>query len=181
VLALFAVPLAGCEKKEDASSPASDTAQTAAKPVATIKELMDSTIDPSADGIWDAVVIVSTAAGVDKREPRTGEEWHAVRRHAMTLIESMNLLMMPGRHAAPVGTKPGLGELTPAQIDAAIKANPAEFEQFAGAAQDSAKDALKAIDSKDTAALTRVGGDLDQRCEACHMTFWYPNSARPAP
>jgi len=181
MLALFALPLAGCGKKEDAPSPASDTGQTAAKPVATIKELMDSTVDPAADGIWDAVVIVSTAAGVDKREPRTAEEWHAVRRHAMTLIESMNLLMMPGRHAAPVGTKPGLGELTPAQIDAAIKANPAEFEQFAGAAQDSAKDALKAIDSKDTAALTRVGGDLDQRCEACHMTFWYPNSARPAP
>jgi cytochrome c556 len=93
----------------------------------------------------------------------------------------MNLLVMPGRHAAPNGTKPGLGELTPAQIDAAIKANPEEFEQFAGAAQDSAKDALKAIDSKDTAALIRVGGDLDQRCEACHLTFWYPNSARPAP
>lgn len=141
---------------------------------------MDSTVDPAADGVWDAVGIISNASGVTKHEPRTDEEWHAVRRHAMTLIESMNLVMMPGRLAAPHGTKAGLGELSPQQIDAAIKENRPEFDQYAGAVRDSAAEALKAIDQKDTAALTRIGGDIDQRCEACHTVFWYPNSASPA-
>lgn len=180
LVALLALPLQSCGKHEDtAAPPAPGGTASAFKPVASIKELMDATVDPSADGVWDAVGIVSTAAGVDKHQPRTDEEWHAVRRHALTLIESMNLVAMSGRRAAPVGAKAGLGELTPEQIDAAIKANRPEFDQFAGAVQDSARDALKAIDAKDPEALVRIGGELDQRCEACHVTFWYPNSARP--
>ena len=32
-----------------------------------------------------------------------------------------------------------------------------------------------AIDSKDVAALTDLGGTLDQVCESCHTKFWYPD------
>ncbi|WP_139383940.1 MULTISPECIES: cytochrome c [Novosphingobium] len=140
---------------------------------------MDSTVDPSADGLWNSVWIVSNANGVDKHQPRTDEEWHEVRRHAITLIESMNLAMIPGRPAAPSGTKAGLGELTPQQIDAMVKANRPEFDEFAGAVRESAVEALAAIDHKDPEALSRIGGEIDERCEACHTTFWYPNSKRP--
>lgn len=181
VTALAALTLAvgGCGTRGNPTAETENTAGTSYQPVASIKELMDSTVDPAADGVWDAVGIVSSASGVAKHEPRTDEEWHEVRRHAMTLIESMNLVMMPGRRAVPPGTKGGLGELEPQQIDATIKANRPEFDSFAGATRDSAIEALKAIDRKDPAALTRIGGDIDQRCEACHVTFWYPNSARP--
>lgn len=146
---------------------------------ATIKELMDATVDPAADGVWDSVGTIVTAAGIDRHQPRTDDEWRAVRRHALTLVEAMNLLVMDGRHAAPRGTKPGLGEMPPAQIDATIAANRAEFNQFAQAVHDEGVEALKAIDRKDPEALSRIGGDLDERCESCHLTFWYPNSQRP--
>lgn len=172
--------LSGCSKRDQTAHPAAAEVSAASyKNVASIKELMDSTVDPSADGVWDAVGVVTTAAGTVKHEPRTDEDWHEVRRHAITLIEAMNLVLMPGRHAAPAETKAGLGELTPQQIDAAIAANRAEFELFATATRNSAEDALKAIDRRDTVALTRIGGELDERCESCHLTFWYPNSARP--
>jgi hypothetical protein len=141
---------------------------------------MDSTVDPSADGLWNSVATISTVNGVEKREPRTDEDWKAVRRHAITLIEAMNLAMMEGRHAAPPGTAPGAGELSPAQIDSMIAGNRPEFDQFAQAVQDSGVKALSAIDRKDPKALFDVGSEIDSRCESCHVTFWYPGSARPS-
>lgn len=170
--------------RDDAAPASVGTPGTSIKPIASIKELMDSTVDPSADGLWDSVATISSSSGVDRREPRTDAEWQAVRRHAVTLAEAMNLLMIEGRRAAPHGAKPNLGELTPEQIDALIKANRDEFDQFASSARDEAVNALAAIDRKDAKALFKIGSDIDQRCEACHTTFWYPAStlhASPTP
>lgn len=149
------------------------------RPVATIRDLMESTVDPAADGVWDSVSTIVDAKGATRHEPRSTEEWRAVRHHAMTLAESMNLLMIDGRHAAPQGTKAGLGELSPQQIDARVAANREEFATFARAVQDEALKAVAAIDRKDAQALTHIGGDLDARCESCHVTFWYPDAPRP--
>lgn len=183
LLGVSLLGLGGCQRADTPSSQASAAIDGAASPlkaVASIKELMDSTVDPAADGVWDAVGVIVDDKGINRHEPRDEAEWHAVRQHAVSLIESMNLVMIEGRHAAPQGSKAGLGELTPQQIDAAIAANRPEFNQFAVAARDAGIEALGAIDRKDTAALTRIGGVLDERCEACHITFWYPNAPRPA-
>jgi hypothetical protein len=146
---------------------------------ATIRELMDSTVDPAADGLWDSVAIIYTKKGIEDHRPRTDEEWKAVRRHAITLIESMNLVIMEGRHAALPGTPAGEGELTPDQADQKIAANRAALVQFAHALGDSAQKALDAIDKKDANALLEAGGDIDEACEVCHVTFWYPNQKIP--
>ena len=146
---------------------------------ATIRELMDSTVDPSADALWDAVSVVSTRKGEEEHKPRTDEEWKAVRRAAVTLMESMNLVVMEGRRAAPPGTVPGEGELTPDQIDQKIAANRAALVGFAKGLRATAAKALVAIDKKDPSALLDAGGDIDEACEVCHVTFWYPNQKVP--
>ncbi|MEP7004695.1 MAG: hypothetical protein ABI810_01840 [Sphingomonas bacterium] len=181
-LMLATVSLHGCNSapKAESRATASDSYKPPFKTVASIKELMDSTVDPAADGLWDSVAIISNEKGVEKREPHTDEEWQAVRRHTVTLIESMNLVMMNGRHAAPPGTKPKLGELSPDQIDVKIAANRPEFDLFADGVRGKAMVALDAIDRKDTKALFTVGSDIDQACEGCHVAFWYPNSPAPA-
>src|SRR4026207_2351319 len=69
----------------------------------TIRELMQSMIAPSAQGLWDSVGRVSDAKGTRDLEPRSDGEWAAVRRHAISLMESTNLLLMPGRHVAREG------------------------------------------------------------------------------
>lgn len=148
--------------------------QVALIPTATLKELMDSTVDPAADGLWDSVSEVSTAEGVVQHRPRTDEEWKAVRRHAITLVEAMNLVLIPGRRAAPAGTKPGLGELDPGEIDRRIEQSRPGFIAMANAVRGTAMQALAAIDRRDVDALFTVGGDIDAACEACHLTFWYP-------
>src|SRR5216684_3134146 len=83
----------------------------------SIKDVMESMIDPSADTLWGAAGTVIDKQGTQDLSPKTREEWLDVRRAAVRIIEGANLLMMPGREAAPAGTKsevPGV-ELEPAE------------------------------------------------------------------
>lgn len=163
-----------------AKSPPAPAQESPFIATATIRELMDSTVDPSADALWDSVAVIYSMSGEKERKPRTPEEWLAVRRHAITLIEATNLLVIEGRHAAPAGTQPGEGELSPLQIDQRIAADRAAFVQFAHALHATATKALEAIDNRDSEALLQAGGDIDAACEACHVTYWYPNQKIPA-
>jgi cytochrome c556 len=83
--------------------------------------------------------------------------------------------MMTGRHAAPPGTQPGAGELSPNEIDQRIASSRDAFVQFAQGLRLTATKALNAIDHKDSEALLQAGGDIDEACEACHVTYWYPD------
>jgi hypothetical protein len=149
----------------------------------SIKELMDSIIDPSADVVWQAVGTVVDNKGFHDALPKTAEDWGMVRAAAVRLIEGSNLLMMPGRAAAPPGTKsevPGV-ELEPAEIAALIAKNRTGFDSFALALQQVAARALRASDAKNGAMLMDAGGDMEEACEGCHQSFWYPNAANPQP
>jgi hypothetical protein len=146
-----------------------------------IKDIMESFIDPSADVLWGAAGAVIDAQGVQDMSPKTPEEWRNVRRGAVRIIEGANLLMMPGRETAPVGTKseaPGV-ELEPAEITALIKQERKSFDAFAKALQDLGLEALRASEAKDVPSLEDIGGRMENVCESCHQTFWYPQE-KPA-
>jgi hypothetical protein len=162
-----------------ASSAAATSQESPFEITATIRELMDSTVDPAADGLWDSVAVTSTSKGVEETQPKTDADWAAVRRDAVTLMESMNLVVMKGRHAAPPGTQAALGELSPAEIDQHIDANRGALIGFAKALRATAQKALTAIDKKDVQGLFEAGSAIDEACEACHVTFWYPNQKVP--
>src|ERR1700681_2054093 len=72
---------------------------------ATIKDIMDSIVDPSADVVWDSVSTMVSTAGIEEKAPKNDEEWRDVRRGAIRLVEAPNLLMLPGRHVARPGEK----------------------------------------------------------------------------
>src|SRR5262249_21323227 len=71
----------------------------------TVKDVMDSIVDPASDYIWDAVETTVSAKGVEEKAPHTDEDWKQVRRHAIMLLEATNLLQIPGRHVAKPGEK----------------------------------------------------------------------------
>jgi hypothetical protein len=150
------------------------------RPVASIQELMQAEVDKAADGVWDAVATISTESGTEEHHPRTPEEWAEVRLSAIALIESTNLLVMDGRQ---VGAKEfpaeADGALDSRQIQALIDAKRPQFNAFAAALRENALKALAAIDAKDPAALVKAGGEIEAVCEACHLTFWYPNQIIP--
>jgi len=142
----------------------------------SIKEIMESIIDPSADVLWGAVGTIMDKEGVQELIPKTPEEWLDVRRAAVRIIEGGNLLMMPSRKAAPVGTRseaPGV-ELEPAAITALIKKKRKSFDGFARALQALGLEALQASEVKNAGLLIEIGGRMEDVCESCHKTFWYP-------
>jgi hypothetical protein len=148
----------------------------------TIKDLMESIVDPSADVIWNASgTIVDQNEGTIERLPKTADEWLEVRRAAVRIIEGANLLTTPGRQTAPPGTKsetPGV-ELEPSEITALIGRNRTGFNALAIALRDLGWEALRATEAERTDALLDIGGRMQEVCEGCHQTFWYPNASAP--
>jgi cytochrome c556 len=143
----------------------------------TIQELMRSSIDPAADGVWNAVSTSITVAGVEEKQPHSNEEWAVVRQSATALINAAIRLGEEGLPVAVKGTKsenPGIEE-SPEEVQKLIDANPKGFSQHAQKLRASAEEALAAIDAKNPTALLEAGGRIDEVCEQCHKTFWYPN------
>lgn len=170
---LAAVPaLAACAC---AGGPARPDRTAPYRPVATVQELMLNTIDPCADALWDAVAYISSPAGVEDRRPRSDAEWQDLRARALTLIEAVNLLAMPGRPVSGAPAAPvAAGELSAPEIQARIRDTRPAFVQFGRVLQQAGLEALAAIDARDPQQLLEVGSRLDEACEACHLTYWYP-------
>jgi hypothetical protein len=148
------------------------------RPTSTIKDLMDSLVDPSADTLWESVATTVSAAGVDEKQPKTPEEWADVRRRAISLVEATNLLIMEGRHVAKPGEKAENEEveLSPEEIEKLINGDRASWINNAHALNDAAMVALKAIDAKNVMGLLDAGEGIDTACENCHLKYWYPLS-----
>jgi cytochrome c556 len=153
--------------------------------VATIQDIMQSLVDPSADSLWASVSSTTTDSGTDHRQPRTEDDWKTVRRYAVALVEAPNLLLAPGRRVAQSKGKLEdanvRGILPPEEIARKISGNRRAFVERAQALRLAAKEALAAIDAHDVARLFEAGGKLDEACEACHVKYWYPNDTRPKP
>jgi hypothetical protein len=162
----------GCSRPEP---PASEL-----PPQATIKELMGSMIDPSADFLFETIVEIVDETGIIDKTPKTDEEWKEVRRHAVILLEAPNLLIAKGRKVAPLGEAAAYPEveLQPEQIQKLIDDDRASFVRRAKKLQDAAALALKTIDARDKKALFQALTEVDKACESCHLHYWYPNDKR---
>ena len=142
---------------------------------------MRDEVDASADAIWDAVGSVSSRdLGTVERQPHTEAEWVAVRQHAVVLLESSNLLLIPARKvaAAPFAAD-GPGVYSSAQIQDRLDNHRSEFDALALGLRAVAGSVLAAIDARNPQALQAAGGELDAACEACHLANWYPNQVIP--
>jgi len=174
-----ALSAASCTK----TAPAPAATDSPFRLQASIQELMQSVVDPPADALWESVATISSLDGIEERQPRTDEEWATVRRHAMTIIEAANLLVMDGRRVAHEGKQledahtPGIS--TTEEIQKAIDTSRPVFIERAHALQAAGLAALSAIDARDAQALSAAGGALDEACEACHLKYWYPNTPKP--
>jgi len=145
-------------------------------PQATVAEIMEAIVMPAAQIIWDAVGVNVTEQGTIETKPETDEQWAALRAMAVTLAESTNLLVVPGRHAAPPGTVSADpdAELTPEKIDALLTKQRGAWLAHTQVLHEAAMEALRAIDAKNIDAISEAGGTIDAACESCHLQFWYP-------
>ena len=108
-------------------------------PLAPMKQLMLDLIHPASNDI----LLVVYRGG-----PKDEAEWAAVRRAAVTLAESGNLLLLQGRAR-----------------DRGAWMKDAKMLVDAGAA------AYKAAQAKDPKALAAIAEPLDASCTACHKQY----------
>ncbi len=116
--------------------------------VADVKDLMTSVLEPAAEVYWDAVGEILDENGVHEIRPSTDEEWDAVRNAAFVLAESGNLLMMNGR-ARDRG----------------------EWTAMSQAMIESGREALRAAEARNTAAIFDAGADVYYVCSECHAKY----------
>lgn len=148
---------------------------------ASLQELMRDEVDPSADAIWDAVGTTTTRDGIVEKRPRSDEDWRALRRHAVVLLEATNLLVIPGRRvAAKEFPSDGPGVFSSQEIQTELGRRRQEVDGFALGLRATGRRVLAAIDSRDVDALLKEGAVMDNACEACHRSFWYPHEIVPA-
>jgi cytochrome c556 len=108
-------------------------------PVASVKQLMLDLIYPSSNDILLAIY---------RGGPKDDTEWAAVRRAAVTLAESGNLLMMRGRARDQMN-----------------------WMKDAKLLVDAGNAAYKAAQAKDSNALAALAGALDAACTTCHKQY----------
>jgi cytochrome c556 len=108
-------------------------------PAATMKQLMVDFIHPASN---DILLFVSRGA------PNDEKEWAAVRRGALTLAESGNLLMLRGR-ARDQG----------------------DWMKDARLLVDAGTAAYKAAQAKDLKALAALADSFDASCTTCHKQY----------
>ena len=178
-LAALCITAAACSTSQPAPAPGADNPPY--QPTATVKDIMQSIVDPSADLVWNAVTTVQTAKGTIDKKPETPEDWLKVRHGAVGLSEGANLLMMPGRHVAQPHEKsetPGV-ELEPAEMEVLINKDRPAFYERAKALHEAGLAAVAAADAKDSQKLFEVGETIERACENCHAHYWYPNEKVP--
>lgn len=177
---LLVLTAAGCKRATEAAAPAA-----AAMPpfIAdhTIKDLMLNVVDTNADVVWLSVTTVASDKGLVETRPTNDAEWTRVRQGAIMLAEAANLLMVPGRHVARPGEKsdtPGV-ELEPSEMEELINKDRPAFYRHAQALYKAAMLAAEAAEKKDADKVFEIGETIEQACENCHKTYWYPNEQIP--
>ena len=143
LVSLFAVAAIG---EQAASQPLAGNASPAMARVGTMSELMVHIIYPTSDAVFY----------ISSRTPTTDAEWAALQASTLTLAESANLLMMPGR------TRAG------------------QWNADSRMMLDAAWGAFKAAKARSLEGVEAVSDQLYESCVSCHKAY-RPDYGKPKP
>ena len=141
------------------------------KPVATIALLMRHLIEPSANALFASVSVTVDARGEVERLPNTTEEWMALRRHAVVLLETANLLLVPGRRVVE-------DHDARRHLDRMVWRDRETWNRHVQWLAESAAWTLDAIEQRNALLLQTHTGDIALTCELCHLHYRYPGVSR---
>jgi hypothetical protein len=146
----------------------------------TIKEIMDTMVDPNGDIVFESVREISDDRGVTREVPQSAADWEEVRHALSILAEAPGLLTAEGRRAAPPGARSlnPLVENEPEEVDRLIASDRKGFNNRAKRFGEAVAKAQKAVEAKDVAAYSASLDGIAKACEACHLEFFYPNDKR---
>ena len=122
------------------------------------QHLMMLVLEPASDVIWDSTGSIITAEGVEDLTPTTEEEWLTVKHSAAVVVESGNLLLLPGRFR-----------------------DDKDWQEISYGLIDVGQRLITAIDAKDSDAMFELGGQLYNVCVSCHQLYVTPEQKTDLP
>ena len=129
--------------------------QPAYEEIATTEQIMETTIEPVSEKVFDAAVWEN---GVQVGGPKTTNDWKLVEANALMLAETSNLLLIGSR------AKDRGGWVTRTE-----------------AMRDAAKEAASAAHARNTEAIFNAGTKIYQACTGCHLQYIPSLNAPPQP
>jgi len=140
------------------NTPATDaTGPTTMAPKGYVKDLMNYMVMPSASCVWNAVATSTDQTGVHESRPQSDDDWNKVIAAATELVESTNLLMIPGRKRCVGGAIPA--------------AFVTDWNRKAREVGEAANIALIVAKKHDADALAEAGERIDVSCDQCHERY----------
>jgi cytochrome c556 len=140
--------IAAGRMQQTATVTAAPAPAAAAKPVATVKQIMAGIVAPASNAVFNAVSTTVTEKGVEEVAPKNDEEWTALGNQAAVLAEAGNLIMVEGR-----------------AIDTG------DWFKMSRAMVDAGQQTLKAVASKSPDAVLAAGEAVNQSCDTCHQRY----------
>ncbi|HEY7450807.1 MAG TPA: hypothetical protein VH702_21805 [Vicinamibacterales bacterium] len=122
------------------------------KVIATLHEVMEGSVAPPAEVIWDSVSTIVDEKGIHEHFPQNDVEWEIVEHAAIALAETSNLLMMEGR-AKDTGN----------------------WLKYSQQLAETSMQAAEAARAKNTEQILETGEKIYDVCTACHMQYIVEN------
>src|SRR5947208_5197548 len=128
------------------------SSEPAYQPVATIEQIMEASVEPTSNAVFDAAAWVN---GAQVGGPTTDDDWKMVQANALMLAETGNLLLMGSR------AKDQVGWVTRTQ-----------------AMMDAANEAARAAAAKNTDGVFNAGTKIYLACTGCHLQYINPATGK---
>jgi len=145
---LLGALLAACSAPEESTQVSSSDGDFNYNTELNVQEIMALVLEPASDILWDSGGWVMDASGYEELYPTTDDGWAYVRAQAAVVVETGNMLAIPGRAAdndAWMIYSEGLSE--------------------AGVL------AMEAAAAQDKEAFFQAGAQLYSVCTACHQAY----------
>jgi len=161
----FAASTSACVQSPagDPAQASADTASEAQPPVMTVNQLMRGILFPLGNTVFyaqadDPAALPPDALPSSSTNPLTGlfGGWEAVENSALALVESAELLRIPGRQCSN-------GEV--------VAVENADWIRFVDDYRQKSLAAYEAVLTKDQDAIVLASGDLGEACLACHRVY----------
>jgi hypothetical protein len=147
----------------DPAQATADIASVAPPPTMTVNQLMRGILFPLGNTVFyaqadDPAALPRDAQPSASTNPLTGlfGGWEAVENSALALVESAELLRIPGRQCSN-------GEV--------VEVENADWIRFVDDYRDKSMAAYEAVLTKDQDAIVLASGDLSDSCLACHRVY----------
>lgn len=139
--------LASCSAPEESGPTTADAAGNYNISL-DVKEVMNYVLEPASDILWDSGGWVLDASGYEELYPTTDDGWNYVRAQAAIVVESGNILALPGRAA---------------DNDA--------WMIYSKGLSDAGLLAMKAAEEQNQEDFFQAGAQIYSVCTACHQAY----------